>query len=95
MFAQLVHSFEARSLFASMFWQSPLRNRAMVFAFFLSFGLTLLSVYEPGLASFIELHSMDGNAWALVFIAVGAHIVIIELEKLLLRHLRDAGKIVA
>ncbi|KAJ3325453.1 P-type ATPase [Boothiomyces sp. JEL0866] len=82
---QLVQSFLSRSITISVFKTGIIGNKILVFSFFLSFGLMLLGLEVPAIASWLGLVDPGGLAWAVVWICVAFQIVFVEVLKLVIR----------
>lgn len=78
---QLVHSFLSKSVTNSLLFTGVLNNLWMIFAFFISFGLLVLGLYQPDMAHWLEFEFVTGVGWGIVFISCAIHIINVELLK--------------
>jgi Ca2+-transporting ATPase len=84
---QLFHSFVAHTnqfAFTSELWS----NKLLLGAVCLSMLFLVAGCYIPGLNTLLQQHQLDGEDWAIVFVACASHLVIAETMKFALRRLK-------
>ena len=59
--------------------------KALVYAFFIAYGLFLIGLEVPGVNGWLELTDPGALAWAVVWVCVAIQIVFVELLKLVVR----------
>ncbi|KAJ3391668.1 P-type ATPase [Lobulomyces angularis] len=82
---QLVQSFLSKSVTRSVFSTGILNNKWMVGAFLLSFGLLVMSIYIPGMNTFLDNEPLSWESWVIALVCVIIQIVANELMKLVAR----------
>lgn len=88
---QLTQSFLSKSVLLSVFHTGILSNKILIYAFILSFGFLIIGVEVPGINTWLELESIGGYGWLIVFICAFIHFVIVEVTKLLIRQVFGSG----
>ncbi|MFD1433126.1 cation-translocating P-type ATPase [Lacticaseibacillus yichunensis] len=87
---QLFHAFNVKSIHQSLFTVGAFRNKAFNWAILVSFLLLAVTILVPGFNSLFHVTSLDGFQWALVLGAGLLMIIIVELVKLVERHVKKA-----
>lgn len=81
----LTQSFLSRSVLFSIFTIGISGNKWLIGSFFLSLAFTMLGIECPGLNHWLDLCSIGGIGWIIVFICVLIHFALVEVAKSLLR----------
>jgi Ca2+-transporting ATPase len=84
---QLTQSFLSKSVLLSVFTTGVTSNIYLIYSFFISFGFLVLGVEVPVINDWLELTSITGVGWLIVFICVLIHFVLIQLVKSLARYI--------
>lgn len=89
---QLFHSYNVKSVFASLFSRNPFDNKWLNLAFLLSGTLLLGVILIPGISQFFDVHPLTLAQWGIVVGASFSIIIIVEIVKFIFRSTGLADK---
>ncbi len=72
----------------SVFRTNPVNNKFLLVAVGLAFGLHLLTIYFPPMAAVFQFTPIGGEEWGLMLLAVGIGVVLLDVTKIALHHVK-------
>ncbi len=63
-------------------------NKFLLVAVGLAFGLHLLTIYFPPMAAVFQFTPIGGEEWGLMLLAVGIGVVLLDVTKIALHHVK-------
>ncbi|MGF3226027.1 cation-translocating P-type ATPase [Facklamia sp. P12932] len=82
---QLFHSYNVKSVFASLFSRNPFDNKWLNLAFLVSGAMLLGVVLIPGISQFFDVHALTAGQWGIVVAAALSIVVVVEIVKFIMR----------
>lgn len=82
---QLVHAFNVKSVYQSIFTVGPFKNRLFNWSIVAAFLLLMATIVIPGFNTFFHVTHLSMTQWLVAIIGSGLMIVIVEIVKFVQR----------
>jgi Ca2+-transporting ATPase len=89
---QLFHSLLSKSVERSIFQTGLWSNIWLPVSFIIALGILVFGMEVPLVANWLQLTSIKGPGWGIVFICVGIHFVLVEFFKWVVRSYFKTGQ---